>query len=284
MVDFSDLDDLDNAKVVPISKARAAKAATAPTIDCPRCRGTGRVTWGYANIQSGDCRQCKGTGKVRADWEKRREAFKKGEQTKAANKRARAQEWRNENPAEAEWIRNGVALGNTFAESLSNALEVYGHLTERQLAAVRNGMVKSVERQTQRAQEAKSREVQVVGTNGIIEALTKATRSGHKAPKLRTEIANFSLAKPHSANAGCVYVVAADDVYLGKITPDGTFKPSRDCTTEQVEGVARVATNALEAAIEYGKKVGRCSCCGRELTDPESIAAGIGPICQQGFF
>ena len=33
------------------------------------------------------------------------------------------------------------------------------------------------------------------------------------------------------------------------------------------------------AAAADGIRTGRCSCCGRELTDPVSIGIGIGPIC-----
>lgn len=39
----------------------------------------------------------------------------------------------------------------------------------------------------------------------------------------------------------------------------------------------------LAAAMRYGKLSGRCCSCGRELTDPESIDAGIGPICAGKF-
>jgi hypothetical protein len=35
----------------------------------------------------------------------------------------------------------------------------------------------------------------------------------------------------------------------------------------------------MEAAVRYGRQTGRCSCCGRELTNKASIDAGIGPIC-----
>jgi hypothetical protein len=28
---------------------------------------------------------------------------------------------------------------------------------------------------------------------------------------------------------------------------------------------------------------GRCGCCGRELTDPESVRCGIGPVCRETF-
>ena len=41
--------------------------------------------------------------------------------------------------------------------------------------------------------------------------------------------------------------------------------------------------NPLETAKKYGKLSGRCCSCGRDLTDPASIEAGIGPICAQKF-
>lgn len=40
-----------------------------------------------------------------------------------------------------------------------------------------------------------------------------------------------------------------------------------------------IAADPQKAAVEYGKQLGECSMCGRTLTDADSIAAGIGPIC-----
>lgn len=40
-----------------------------------------------------------------------------------------------------------------------------------------------------------------------------------------------------------------------------------------------VVDGPREAAIRYGMELGECSICGRTLTNPESIAAGIGPVC-----
>lgn len=42
-------------------------------------------------------------------------------------------------------------------------------------------------------------------------------------------------------------------------------------------------SNPLAAAMKYGKLAGRCCSCGRDLTNPESIEAGIGPICAGRF-
>lgn len=35
----------------------------------------------------------------------------------------------------------------------------------------------------------------------------------------------------------------------------------------------------VDVAVSYGKKFGACMICGRTLTNPVSIEAGIGPIC-----
>jgi hypothetical protein len=45
------------------------------------------------------------------------------------------------------------------------------------------------------------------------------------------------------------------------------------------QAVREIEADPLAAAKETGLLTGRCSCCGRELTDPASIEIGIGPIC-----
>lgn len=37
-------------------------------------------------------------------------------------------------------------------------------------------------------------------------------------------------------------------------------------------------------AAEFGKLTGTCCCCGKLLTDPASIAKGIGPVCEKKYF
>ena len=46
--------------------------------------------------------------------------------------------------------------------------------------------------------------------------------------------------------------------------------------------LAGVDPLTAEQAAEFGHAFGRCIVCGRTLTDPASVAAGIGPICAQG--
>jgi hypothetical protein len=40
------------------------------------------------------------------------------------------------------------------------------------------------------------------------------------------------------------------------------------------------ADGPKEAMLRYGKELGHCGHCGRTLTNPESIEAGIGPVCR----
>lgn len=47
----------------------------------------------------------------------------------------------------------------------------------------------------------------------------------------------------------------------------------------EVDVMEAIAKDPRAAAIDYGRQLGRCSVCNRELTNPESIDAGIGPIC-----
>lgn len=37
-------------------------------------------------------------------------------------------------------------------------------------------------------------------------------------------------------------------------------------------------------AAEFGQLTGACCCCGNLLTDPQSIADGIGPVCKRKYF
>jgi hypothetical protein len=44
-----------------------------------------------------------------------------------------------------------------------------------------------------------------------------------------------------------------------------------------------IMENPLGSAQDYGKHSGHCGICGIQLTDPVSLARGIGPICAQKY-
>lgn len=65
-----------------------------------------------------------------------------------------------------------------------------------------------------------------------------------------------------------VKVQASDDLY-----------PVKGASREIV--LDAIAEDPREAMLRYGREIGRCGHCGRTLTDAESRAYGIGPICRQ---
>lgn len=124
--------------------------------------------------------------------------------------------------------------------------------------------------------------VAAISVDAIEKALTSAFVNGIKRPKLRLDTFIFSRAPDHGVNAGSLYVKMKSGEYLGKVT-EGQFKPTMTCDAVTTAKVIEVAADPHNAAKAYGAKTGECACCGRELTNGESIRLGIGPICIQKF-
>jgi len=254
---------------------------------CPDCRGSG-VFRSYTGRIVGNCFKCKGNGTrffktSSEDRAKARDAADARKAKVAASAADQAAAWLEANPVEAAWLKQPVTGDFTFHADMLAALVKYGHLTERQEAAVRNAAAKSAARKAQWAAEQAAREEGAATlTMAKIRAGFDSAVQHLKRPKLRIATVQFSLAPATGRNAGAIYVVrASDDTYLGKITQDDRFITSRDCTPADSEIVASVATDPAAAASAHGHKYGQCSCCGRELTNAESVSRGIGPICAE---
>jgi hypothetical protein len=128
------------------------------------------------------------------------------------------------------------------------------------------------------------REARTYSFAGIVAPIEAAKAAGLKRVSMR--FSDF-IVKP-SKHGGRAYIYSHEkaenqwgtysNVYLGWVTDTATNLPAELAAT-----VATTAANPAAAAKLYGQQTGRCSCCGRELTDPASIAAGIGPICADKF-
>ena len=250
---------------------------------CPSCKGSG-VFRSYSGRVVGDCFKCKGKGTLffRQSLEQREKAKVQRDARKEREQQSnteRAYEWLDANPVEAEWLREPVKGDFTFHADMLASLIKYGSFTERQEAAVRNAAAKSAARKAQWAAERAERDANKadVEIDRIAVAFATAKASGLKFPKLRLDDFTFSLANAAGRNAGAIYV-KQDDLYLGKIA-DGKFTRSRDCDAATEARIVAVCADPAAAATAYGKRTGQCSCCGRELTNEESIARAIGPIC-----
>lgn len=256
----------------------------APVVDCPKCRGTGQFI-GYSGRVFGNCFKCDGSGKTRGllqdpDSVARRQAYKTKAATKAEAEMQRVTAWREAHADVLQWIERGVARGFPFAVSLNEAVGRFGTLTERQILAVRSAIQKADERRAAAVEAAPS--VAGEGLSRLLKAFQTAMDNGLRNPKVRVGSLTFSPAKAASKNYGSLYV-KADGEYAGKITPEGRFVCAYATSQETKDLVARVGADPLAAAVAHGKETGQCSCCGRELTDPESIARGIGPICAEKY-
>lgn len=258
---------------------------------CPKCRGSGRFT-SYTGRQLGQCFTCKGAGK-------RTFATSPESRAKAAERRVEAKrelstQFASDHPVEAQWLgrtiarltktANGSAVGYlTFLLDLQSASIKYGRLTENQMASITKGIARDAEFAAKRAEAPKvSGRTEQVDASRIVAAIQTGKASGLKWVCLRFNGLTIYEAKKHP---GTLYVKSGrgeEGVYLGKIV-EGAFHPSRDCDDITKAKVLLIANDPAAAAKVYGLETGSCCCCGRELTDKNSIALGIGPICAERF-
>jgi len=286
-IDFSDLDDLDSHIKNPqpktveesVEKWTSENASAQGAIyeePCKDCHGSGRF-YSYTGRYVGPCFKCKGSGKMmfKTSPETRAKRKAQAEAKKAAKAEALSQktkQWVADHQAEFDFLT--ANNWSEFYRQMVVAIFNFGGLTENQLASVRKGMATAAAK----AAEAAKRQEEAPKVSAVIEAFNAASESGLKRPRLVFGDIVLSQAAPNSANPGMIYVKNGDD-YCGKIRQDGKFLSVRSCPQEVIEFVAKLDENVLEQAIAYGKETGVCCCCNAELTNPESIAAGIGPIC-----
>jgi len=233
------------------------------TVVCPKCGGSG--SW----RGRGQCFACKGSGHLT----NRQFGAQKAKVTRERN----IDSWQEEHADLIASLR-AISDWNNMAQSLLSDIEGYGTLTENKIKAAHTLLAKIAANR-----EAKRAEKQAALPSGgkidisRIEALfDKARASGLKRLAFRTKHITISVPKATSANAGGLYV-KHDGEYAGKIM-GGVFKPF-NAKPDTLALVCEIAENPAERAKQYGIETGTCSCCGAELTDPVSIANGIGPIC-----
>lgn len=86
-------------------------------------------------------------------------------------------------------------------------------------------------------------------------------------------------------NDGSLIWVKWHGVLVGRIDQWKHFMPiyrnaTREAIADAVAMLDKVEADPLGMAQAEGIRTGRCACCSRTLTDPVSIAFGIGPVCR----
>jgi hypothetical protein len=272
-------DFLNSVPAMVVGNPETIKTPAAPVKDdqphfpCFECAGTGK--W---RRTSKPCFACKGKGYFLTSKHDRDAAKKKSADKKAATLEAAKASFNEANPGLIEGLRE-IASWHNFAANMLQAFEQWGGLTPNQLAAAQKTLIKVREKQAER-DAAKAANTGEVDVTKIAEAFAiRMSKPFRKLPSFITERLVISAASPRGANPGGIYV-KCDGIYSGKIV-NNVFKPTSAASKEVLELIRNIAASPLEAAVAYGKRTGTCSCCGRELTDPASIDAGIGPVCAE---
>lgn len=132
------------------------------------------------------------------------------------------------------------------------------------------------------------------GTGGTVEKIKAMFEvpkaNGAKKATYRAFDLVLSLAPDNGSNPGAIYIKDKNAKYIGKITRNSKwinyvqFSQSPLSKSEVERQLHEISKNPKEVAVKYGHQMGICCCCGAELTDPVSVANGIGPICAEKWF
>ena len=138
------------------------------------------------------------------------------------------------------------------------------------------------------------------GFNPVVALMGRIIASGNDHPKVRLSFADkplaLTVAGARSRNPGAVNLTDgkgyADSTFYGRITVAGEFQPAAAAKALPAAAKAelwtmlqRMKAGEAEAVFaEFGHAFGQCCICGRELTNAESVAIGIGPICRERAF
>jgi len=277
---FSDLgDDWDT---VPTTESTGFYAKT-EQFPCQPCAGTGKYTGVRVHQYRTDCFACRGKGYFLTSAADRAKASKQRHNRKVVKLEATSREGVAQiveaiGPEGFAWLTS--ATWSSFYQDLLSKAKKYGSLSEKQLACIVNGYAKQQERNTARsAVEANMPSLDLAKINALFDT---ALANGLAKPKIVFGVIKLSLAPASGKNGGCLYVKDEGD-YAGKITSEGKFFGLRESRKEILSELQAIAEDPKAAAVHHGQATGNCSCCGRLLTNAESIKLGIGPICLENW-
>lgn len=169
------------------------------------------------------------------------------------------QVWAEANEAEYSWLKTESENGNEFAGSLLDSLKRYGSLTDGQVNAVRRNLDK--------AKELTPSDIDISGLKGY-----------YAVPDGDTRL-KICVRKPGKNSRYHGWTFVDDGAAYGSRQTYGKQAPGGTYTGKIQDQLRAILKDPLAAQKAYGHLTGVCGRCGRLLEDPESVAAGIGPIC-----
>lgn len=277
-------DFVDSLKDEVVATPASLDRKPAKTYPCGQCAGTGVWTGGYVQRVTGKCHACRGKGYFVSSPEARNRSKAKRQEasaTKAAALAASIAEFKVAHPQMYEALMDAQLGGNVFLNSLASQLTSYGRLSEKQIAAYYRGIEARAKAISDR--EANAPKVDLTAVEALF---SQVMERGLKKPSYRAEGFVITPASATGVNAGALYLKDEAGAYMGKMRDGKVFLINvfQSSLGEVVHTLQRIAQDPKGTAIAYGRKTGVCCCCGRQLTDEASIAAGIGPICEGRWF
>lgn len=291
---MSDFDSFIDSLIETPAPIKVKAKSRAVTFPCGQCGGTGLYQGARVHQEKSHCFACRGTGSFKTDPRKlaaNREKAAMKRRAEADVKAGLIADFAKEHPAmyaelKGAHINHDYGYGsggatNDFIVSLAGQFFSKGQLSDKQIAAWYRGKekleAKKLEREAARP---------TVDLGRIEELFAKVQERGAKKPAYYADGLRLSLAPAAGVNAGAIYIKDEQGTYLGKVK-GSRLSMAYEAKAQEATVAAKlqvIAMDPLDAAIKYGKKTGVCACCGRELTDPVSIARGIGPICEDKWF
>ena len=174
-------------------------------------------------------------------------------------------------------------VGNDFAQSLCSQYKRRGSLSERQLPYAYK-MAQEVMDAGRGVRDPRAPRADLPNLSAAYAALME-----HEIRVARILFDGDTVQLKKAARKGVFYtVLVSEDRYLGALPEDGSFRPAKGVSDVDLPKLCRTladfAADPKDAMVRYGHATGVCGCCGRELTDPESVRIGIGPICLKKYF
>lgn len=280
--DLSDIAGINDLGAGSPTTPSTKPAKVQETYPCESCHGTGKYRGVRVHQQEDKCFACKGKGFYVKSYADRMAGRAKRAASKAKQVERMQAEFEASNPGFIAKVRTDLLPWNAFAAELLGQFEAKGWLSSGQVDSLQRQLDKNDARQAERAAKKQAEATAIVNnpvdTSAIRELFDRAKAKGLKKPGLWYGDLKISEAPSHGANAGSLYVKQGGQ-YVGKITGAKFLASWGVKQLPILEALLEIAKDPAEVLRVKGRETGTCCCCGRELTDPESIAAGIGPIC-----
>lgn len=275
MSSFEDFVDSLMSEPVQTRPTKADK----PKYPCGQCGGTGEYSGVRVHQEKAHCFACRGLGYFTTSPKDREKARRRNAEKAESAREAVRQRNEAAAPGMIDRLRQ-IADWSGLAASVVAEHDRGLLIREKTIHACLSMLDKIDRKREERA--AAEREARTLVDLSTVRAMFDKAAQAQKEPRYRAEGLTLTLASAFSKNPGAIYVRSTSGEYYGKVV--GTvFHPVRSADKTVGARLARIAENPAEAAVRYGRETGVCACCGRKLTDPKSVEAGIGPICAATF-